>query len=88
MYKARITTEILVSNKTILPDGYSSIFIQNNSDKDTRVLDNIVLKPGEFFKISEEPCIVIDTNISVVFDAAATVFNALVIKTYYRKEHV
>ena len=91
MYKTRITTEIIVANKTILPDGYSSIFIQNNSDKDVRVLDNIILTPGEFFKCTNDPGVIIDTNISVVFDVDAsgpTAQKLLVIKTYYKKEYV
>ena len=88
MIKSHITTEILVSNKTILPDGYSSIFIQNNSDTNVTVLDNIVLQPREFFSFSEEADIVIDTNIPVVFDITATDKKILVIKSYYRKQHV
>ena len=82
--KSRITTEVLISNKTILPDEYSGIFIQNNSDEDVTVLDNIVLKPTQFFTFSEDFGIVVDTNIPIKFTGYGKK-QVLVIKTYYRK---
>jgi hypothetical protein len=82
--KTRYENEILITPKTVVPDGFSCISFQNVGDVPAVVMDNIVLPvSGDERNFSEAPGVVIHSHFPVTFTGAGDNPGVLVVKTYY-----
>lgn len=81
--KTRSTTEIITSNKTVMNDRFSAIYVKNIGADKCYILDNILIAPGETFDWYNEPNVVITDNIPVSFEGIEADKRLVFMKKYF-----
>jgi hypothetical protein len=86
-YKATTKRQLQTENKPIMSDGlFSCILIKNVGTSIVTVHDVIELKPGEFWLFDNQPYVIINEDISIVFTSeVGKVDKIFVIKTYFEE---
>jgi len=85
-YKATTKRQLLVENKPIMSDGFSCIIVKNVGESVVTVYDVITLKPDESWVFDNQPYVIIDEDINVIFTSEiGKADKVLVVKTYFEE---
>lgn len=67
MYKQRSYTEVITSNKTVINDGFNSLYLKNIGLDTVRVFENLVLKPDAEFWFNNHPEVTMSSDVQISF---------------------